>query len=630
MSKPALRRMEELFDQVLALPPDERPAFLDAACAGDADLRAAVEQLLAYDGGSQEKTSRFLASPIVRDACGSLNEEPTRVGPAEGEPTAAGRPSVPGYELLGELGRGGMGVVYRARQRSLGRVVALKMIRDSRLADDLTVQRFYQEARAAAALDHPGIVPIYEVGQSDGQHYYTMALVEGPSLAAAVRRDGLPAPEVAAALVAAVADAAEYAHRHGVVHRDLKPENILLEGKLGGAAGPARPRVTDFGLARHAGGEVRLTAPGGLMGTPCYMAPEQARGEHGAVGPRTDVHALGALLYFLLTGGPPFTGSGVMDVLHQVMQEAPPSPRRRNPQVPEGLEAICLKCLEKDPGHRYATAGAVADALRAWAGLTTPGATPTRPPAPGALRDPSTDATVRRPHDSRPPAPPAAGGESPLGPNVPSARSGWRRALVAVGASALLVAVGVIPWVRWPRPPGDQGGPPDGGEVPVKVKGHEPPYRDFDLKVEMTGGSADEAGVRLLNEGEEVTFRIEVARDAYVGIWNVAPDGTVMQLFPNELEPDHSFRAGQPRTVPRRDIALVAVPSGGAEQVWVVASTWRWELPEGRRQGPYLIFETAEEQRNWEQVMERGFEVRKREAMAVAEVVLTYRVSPRK
>ena len=164
----------------------------------------------------------------------------------------------------------------------------------------------------------------------------------------------------------------------------------------------------------------------------------------------------------------------------------------------------------------------------------------------------------------------------------------------------------------------------------MKVKGHETIYRDFALKVEMRGGSADRAGGRLLSEGEEVTFRIEVEREAYVGIWNVAPDGTIVQLFPNEQEPDHLFRAGQPRTVPRPDIALVAVPSGGKEQVWVVASTRRWELPEGRRRGPYLIFETAEEQREWQQVMERGFELRAREPMAVAEFVLSYRVSPRR
>jgi hypothetical protein len=164
----------------------------------------------------------------------------------------------------------------------------------------------------------------------------------------------------------------------------------------------------------------------------------------------------------------------------------------------------------------------------------------------------------------------------------------------------------------------------------VKVKGHETPYRDFALKVEMSGGVVDRAGVRLLSAGEEVTFRIEVGRDAYVGIWNVTPDRTIVQLFPNEDEPDHFFRAGQPRTVPRRDIALVAVPSGGKEQVWVVASTGRWEMPEGRRKGPYLIFETAEEQRQWQQTMERGFERRKRERLAVAEVVLSYRVLPRK
>jgi hypothetical protein len=180
----------------------------------------------------------------------------------------------------------------------------------------------------------------------------------------------------------------------------------------------------------------------------------------------------------------------------------------------------------------------------------------------------------------------------------------------------------------WMWPQVGQG--PRDGEAPVKVKGHETLYRDFALKVEMSGGSVDRAGLRLLSAGEEATFRIEVERDAYVGIWNVTPDRTIVQLFPNELEPDHLFRAGQPRTVPRHDIALVAVAAAGKEQVWVVASTGRWELPEGRRKGPYLIFETAEEQRKWKQIMERGFELRKRERMAVAEFVLNYQVTPRK
>src|SRR5262249_2774875 len=217
-------------------------------------------------------------------------------------------------------------------------------------------------------------------------------------------------------------------------------------------------------------------------------------------------------------------------------------------------------------------------------------------------------------------------------PEVPGERRGPRRALVAAGAAALVVAVGFFLVALWMWSPREQG-PPDResgrGEVPGKVKGHETLFRDFALSVELSGGSVDRTGVRRLSAGEKVTFRIEVERDAYVGIWNVAPDRTIMQLFPNDAELDHLFRAGQPRTVPR-DVDLVAVPSGGKEQVWVVASTGRWELPEGRRKGPYLIFETAEEQRKWGQTMERGFELRKREQMAVAEFVLNYRVSPRK
>jgi eukaryotic-like serine/threonine-protein kinase len=582
--------------------------------------------------GSNDPTRRKPAEPSSSFSFVISEEDrPSVPSPPRKAPTSGSLPRPFGdYELLEEVARGGMGVVYKARQRSLDRIVALKMIRDSHLADDQTVERFHQEARAAATLDHPGIVPIYEVGQHDGQHYFTMALVEGTNLEAAVRQEGLPAPEAAAVLVAAVADAVEYAHRHGVIHRDLKPANILLEGRLGGVAGPGRSRVTDFGLAKHTEKWSGLTAPGEVMGTPCYMAPEQARGDHRAIGPRTDVHGLGAILYFLLTGNPPFMRSGGLGVLSHVMEEAPPAPSQFNPRVPKGLEAICLKCLEQAPDRRYATAGEVAETLRAWAHLRDSAAGTTSHPPPDSGFTPAEGRLTSWPAAGQPvQTVPSPAPTPPPGPKGPSARSWRRRALVAAATTVLLVAVASIllsPRVR--RPEGQA--PPDGVEPPVKVKGHETLHRDFALKVEMSGGSVDRAGVHILKEGQEATFRIEVERDAYVGIWNVAPNKTIVQLFPNEDEPENLFRAGQPRTVPRPEIALVAVPGGGKEQVWVVASTQRWELPEGRRKGPYLIFETAEEQRKWTQIMERGFERRKREPMAVAEFVLSYQVSPRK
>jgi serine/threonine protein kinase/WD40 repeat protein len=259
------------------------------------------------------------------------------------------------YEILRELARGGMGVVFQARQVSLNRLVALKMILAGQLADEADVKRFHTEAEAAANLDHPGIVPIFEIGQHEGQHYFSMAFVEGQSLSQKVATGPLP-PREAAALLVKVCDAIEYAHRHDVIHRDLKPANILLD-----RAG--NPRVTDFGLAKKLKDDSGLTGSGQIMGTPSYMPPEQAGGKRGEVGPAADVYALGATLYALLTGRPPFQAATAMDTLIQVINDEPVPPRRLNASIPLDLETICLKCLEKEPEGRYASAAAISEEL---------------------------------------------------------------------------------------------------------------------------------------------------------------------------------------------------------------------------------------------------------------------------
>jgi eukaryotic-like serine/threonine-protein kinase len=259
------------------------------------------------------------------------------------------------YELLEEIDRGGMGVVYKARQISLNRTVALKMILAGQLASEADVKRFHLEAEAAANLDHPAIVPIFEIGQHAGQHYFSMGYVEGTSLATRLA-DGPLAPREGAELLNQIAEAVGYAHEQGVIHRDLKPANVLLD-KHG------HPRVTDFGLAKRAESASDLTGTGQILGTPSYMPPEQAAGKHREVTEASDVYALGAILYACLTGRAPFVGDSPLDVLVQVIEGEPTLPTVLNPRLPRELDLVCLRCLEKDPKDRYPSALALAEDL---------------------------------------------------------------------------------------------------------------------------------------------------------------------------------------------------------------------------------------------------------------------------
>ena len=258
------------------------------------------------------------------------------------------------YELLEEIARGGMGVVYKARQLSLNRIVALKMILAGQFASEADVQRFHAEAKAAANLQHPGIVAIHEVGVYEDQHYFSMDYIQGQSLSDLLSHGPLP-PAEAAGLVRTVAEAVHYAHQHGVIHRDLKPANVLLDEQ-------GHPRVTDFGLAKLVTAKESLTATGAVMGTPGYMPPEQASGGK-QVGPAADVYSLGATLYALVTGRPPFRAGADLDALLLVLEGEPIPPRRLNRAVDRNLETICLKCLEKDPRRRYGSALEMAEDL---------------------------------------------------------------------------------------------------------------------------------------------------------------------------------------------------------------------------------------------------------------------------
>ncbi len=259
------------------------------------------------------------------------------------------------YELLQEIARGGMGVVFKARQTSLNRTVAVKMILAGQLASPAEVERFYAEAQAAATPDHPHIVPIFEVGEQDGQHYFSMGYLDGESLANRLSTGPLP-PRDAARIIHEVALAVHYAHGKGVIHRDLKPANILFDTD-------GRPRVTDFGLAKRQTDASGITATGQLLGTPSFMPPEQISTASGEVGPAADVYSLGATLYTLLTGRPPFQSASAVDTLKQVLEKQPVALREFDVNLPRDLETITLKCLEKQPSRRYASAQALADEL---------------------------------------------------------------------------------------------------------------------------------------------------------------------------------------------------------------------------------------------------------------------------
>ena len=272
----------------------------------------------------------------------------------------SGLPTLGDYELIEEIARGGMGVVYRARQKSLNREVALKMILSGQLASGEDRVRFQTEAEAAAKLDHPGIVPIYDVGAEQGQggeqHFYSMALIEGESLADRLNR-GPMKPLNAAELMIEIASAVHYAHQEGIIHRDLKPQNILLDSS-------GRPRITDFGLAKNQDADSQLTASGQMMGTPSYMPPEQVSGKLELIQPASDTYALGAILYCMLTGNPPFQAETLLETLTQVLDREPDSPSTLVSDIDIDLETICLKCLEKKPEDRFESADELAKELQ--------------------------------------------------------------------------------------------------------------------------------------------------------------------------------------------------------------------------------------------------------------------------
>jgi hypothetical protein len=468
------------------------------------------------------------------------------------------------------------------------------------------VQRFRREARAAAALDHPNIVAIHDSGVRDGRCYFTMAFVDGPNLKQAVRDHGMPAPREAVRLLLAVADAVEYAHRHGVIHRDLKPENILIDPQ-------GRPRVTDFGLAKRSGpGDPALTARGEVIGTPTYIPPEQAVGDIDHIGPHTDVYSLGGVLYFLLTGQPPFRGRTVTEVLAQVMLGEPTPPRQLNPQAPEALEAICLKCLQKDPARRYPSAAALAEALRA-AHLFGGGPGDTAP-LPGAAAPPVTAPQSWRRSRA----------------TVPTLQVGKGVLAAAVGV-LVLAAAGLWWWGRGGTPTSAPS--PQSPSTPTKTAAVLPlPDKlrtDFGIQVTVLAGprvgpnmlpvkpGAD--GVYRLLPGQKVQFEVTADKAAYVGVWSLEANGQkVYQLFPNRDDPDHAFKPGEKRRVPAQ--GADALESSTIDQLWIEASTERWDPLQGEEEGQFRRFQS---ERGGQGVQVRGLRLPEKNR---AESVVQYRV----
>jgi predicted Ser/Thr protein kinase len=479
------------------------------------------------------------------------------------------------YELLSEIARGGMGVVYRARQQGLDRVVALKMVLGGG-GDGSLRQRLLLEAKSAAAMDHPNVVPIYDSGEIDGRLFFTMAFVDGPDLKRYVDARGRLSTAEAVRLFAQIVDGVAHAHAKGVIHRDLKPANVLIDRD-------GRPRVTDFGLAKKSDADTEMTKTGQVMGTPAYMPPEQAMGRKD-VGPAADVYALGGILYYLLTNRPPFTGETATEILFKLANDHPTPPRELSPDVPEEVEEVCLRCLAKAPGERFPDAVALAEAF---APLVAQFSTPSLARISGVVSAPRLRVGAPALESTNLGLAGSVGGRSAVAPPAPAGRSPATTVAALVGGLAVVAVIALFAYSR-SRPKADAAPaadatpaavappPPATSRPPVAIWPM-PATGDLGLTFELIApGQKDAAGAVVIPDGTPLAFRVKAAADCYLAVWSVDPAGNSVKLFPNKFDGDGRIAAGQVREMPgavRYDMTAEATAGAGAETLRVIAST---------------------------------------------------------
>jgi len=578
------------------------------------------------------------AEPV--DGATRVTAIPTTLAPPSNlaAPTKTGT-SFGRYVLIGEIARGGMGVVYKARQEGLERLVALKMILGAGV-DHVTARRFLLEAQAAAALDHPNVVPVYDSGEIDGRPYFTMALIDGPNLRAYVTDRGPLRVEETVRVFAQIVAGVAHAHHHGIIHRDLKPANVLIDRD-------GRPRVTDFGLAKRSAANVNLTATGQMIGTPAYMAPEQAR-DSKEVGPPADVYALGAILYFLLTGRPPFEGENLTDLLIKVMTEEPIAPRVYQPYVSPQIEVICLRCLSKSPGDRPRDAGMLAEAFASAAAPYLPQSSGSggsaASPTPDDLIpvEPSTVVT-RWPQRSAIllPTPwsqvPGLFGRVARVAATVSAPS--RRPLILGLCVATIGLVGVSLFLgsrrsNGPTPVDKVDGRATFGEItsdfPPATRG------DFKLKVLFNAVAAKTGPEGMLTLPPDVApqIHLQAERNCRVCVWSISPSGEVTRLIPNDDDLDDRLTAGVERVFPgnsRYKFNADPTEGAGVERLYVIATTGTPPVyPPGTKLERYAFYSTKKERTELATTV-RGVSIKKpgpesADVGDVAEVEFKFRV----